>query len=132
MLNTFILSVAEMSSEEELGICEFISEGQGFSGLIKERFSDFNVYEIDKSGQVVHLDNRKIPADAESDIVKDPELNYTNLTDKQRILVSEEEFFAVKALMTSDSDTSPVRINVTDVDNPPPGNGTPENLREAP
>lgn len=116
MLNTFILSVAEMSSEEELGICEFISEGQGFSGLIKERFSDFNVYEIDKSGQVVHLDNRKIPADAESDIVKDPELNYTNLTDKQRILVSEEEFFAVKALMTSDSDTSPVRINVTDVD----------------
>ena len=68
MFHTFILFVAEMSSEEELGICEFISEGQGFSGLIKERFSDFNVYEIDKSGQVVHLDNQKIPADAESDL----------------------------------------------------------------
>ena len=116
MLYECILFFPEMSSEEELGISEFISEGQGFSGLIKERFSDFNVYEIDKTGQVVHLDNQNIPADADSDVVKDPELRYTNLTDKQRILVSEEEFGAVKSLMNSDLNTSPVRINVTDID----------------
>ena len=116
MLYEFNLFFPEMSSEEELGISEFISEGQGFSGLIKERFSDFNVYEIDKTGQVVHLDNQKIPADADSDVVKDPELSYTNLTDKQRILVSEEVFSAVKALMNSDLKTSTVRINVTEID----------------
>ena len=116
MLYDFILFFPEMSSEEELGISEFISEGQGFSGLIKERFSDFNVYEINKTGQVVHLDNQEIPADAESDVVKDPELSYTNLTDKQRILMSEEEFLAVKSLMNSDLNTSPVKINVTDID----------------
>ena len=111
-----ILSLQKMPSEEELGISEFISAGcPGFSGLIKERFSDFNVYEIDKDGRVVHLDNRDIPGDSE--VVQDSELSYTNLTDKQRTLVSEESFNAVKSMSCDENvNPGPVRIDVTEVD----------------
>ena len=37
----------KVSSESDLGISEYLNQDNpGFNGVIKERFSDFNVYEI--------------------------------------------------------------------------------------
>lgn len=42
--------------EEVVGISGFLSQAQpGFSGLVKQRFSDFIVHEVAKNGQVVTL-----------------------------------------------------------------------------
>ena len=48
-----------MHSEAQLGISEFLTpEIAGFRGLLKERFSDFNVFELDKSDQVFHMNTQ--------------------------------------------------------------------------
>ena len=76
----------KVSKEEDLGITEFLNKDNlGFSGVIKERFSDFNVYEIDKSMNVVHLGDQKFPDEG----VVDQIIDYASLTDVQRALVSE-------------------------------------------
>ena len=50
------------SSEADLGILEFLNpDNPGFPGVvIKERYSDFNVTEIVKTGELVVLDNQKV------------------------------------------------------------------------
>uniref|UniRef100_A0A8C1QYG0 Pseudouridylate synthase 7 homolog n=1 Tax=Cyprinus carpio TaxID=7962 RepID=A0A8C1QYG0_CYPCA len=52
-------------SEPDVGILKFISEHKGFSGVLKERYSDFVVHEINKDGKVVVLDDLSVPAEAE-------------------------------------------------------------------
>ncbi|KAA6412201.1 MAG: pseudouridine synthase Pus7 [Lasallia pustulata] len=53
----------QLSKEAEVGITEFVSPDlPGFSGILKKRYTDFLVNEILPSGQVVHLDNLKLPA----------------------------------------------------------------------
>uniref|UniRef100_A0A673H3E7 Pseudouridylate synthase 7 homolog n=1 Tax=Sinocyclocheilus rhinocerous TaxID=307959 RepID=A0A673H3E7_9TELE len=52
-------------SEADVGILKFISEHRGFSGVLKERYSDFVVHEINKDGKIVGLDDLSVPADAE-------------------------------------------------------------------
>ena len=47
--------------EKDVGIEEFASaEGDGFEAIIKHRFSDFSVNEIDKSGNVVRLTSNSL------------------------------------------------------------------------
>ncbi|MCJ1468543.1 hypothetical protein MMC07_007172 [Pseudocyphellaria aurata] len=51
-----------LRKEAECGITEFVSpELQGFTGVLKKRYTDFLVNEILPSGIVVHLDNLKLP-----------------------------------------------------------------------
>lgn len=52
---------AEQLSEIDVGITEYINEGPGFSGIIKARFSDFHVNEIDSEGKVAKLTDTNIP-----------------------------------------------------------------------
>ncbi|EFA08141.1 pseudouridylate synthase 7 homolog [Tribolium castaneum] len=47
--------------EIDVGITEFINTFEGFSGVIKARFSDFQVNEIDPDGQIAKLTNLEIP-----------------------------------------------------------------------
>lgn len=42
-------------TERDVGISEFISSTGGFSGTLKQRYTDFLVNEIDVEGKVVHL-----------------------------------------------------------------------------
>ncbi|XP_038596890.1 pseudouridylate synthase 7 homolog isoform X2 [Tachyglossus aculeatus] len=70
-------------TELDVGITKFVSKHQGFSGILKERYSDFVVHEIGKDGRVSHLDDLSVPVDEE-----DPsEEVFTVLTaeDKQRL-----------------------------------------------
>lgn len=47
--------------EAEVGIFCYISQLPGFSGVLKQRYSDFIVNEVDLDGNVVHLTNLEAP-----------------------------------------------------------------------
>lgn len=58
--------------EGDVGITEYISSSPGFSAIIKQRYSDFIVNEIDEEGRLVRLtslevDRSQMPADEEDD-----------------------------------------------------------------
>ncbi|XP_055914698.1 pseudouridylate synthase 7 homolog [Eupeodes corollae] len=47
--------------ENQVGITEFITAGKGFTGVLKARFSDFHVNEIDLDGTIANLNDYTIP-----------------------------------------------------------------------
>ncbi|XP_053874221.1 pseudouridylate synthase 7 homolog isoform X1 [Malaclemys terrapin pileata] len=51
--------------ELDVGITKFVSSHKGFSGILKERYSDFVVHEIGKDGRISHLDDFSVPVDDE-------------------------------------------------------------------
>lgn len=51
------------SCEDSVGIRAWANTLPGFTGILKQRYSDFMVNEIDASGQVVHLNNKLAPQD---------------------------------------------------------------------
>lgn len=48
-------------TEKDVGITEYIGTSAGFTGIIKARFSDFQVNEIDQAGNVVYLTDTALP-----------------------------------------------------------------------
>ncbi|XP_061496397.1 pseudouridylate synthase 7 homolog [Rhineura floridana] len=50
-------------TELDVGITKFVSSHKGFSGILKERYSDFVVHEIGKDGHTIHLDDFSVPVD---------------------------------------------------------------------
>lgn len=48
-------------SETDVGITQFVGSSPGFTGVIKARFSDFQVNEIDQAGNVVRLTSTALP-----------------------------------------------------------------------
>lgn len=54
--------------EDQVGISEYINKGEGFNGIIKSRFSDFHVNEIDIDGKILHLTDLSIPEEKEGGI----------------------------------------------------------------
>ncbi|XP_068595603.1 pseudouridylate synthase 7 homolog [Brachionichthys hirsutus] len=52
-------------TELDVGILKYVSDHQGFSGILKERYSDFVVHEINKEGKMVHLDDLTVPVEEE-------------------------------------------------------------------
>ncbi|XP_075768170.1 pseudouridylate synthase 7 homolog isoform X2 [Pelodiscus sinensis] len=52
-------------TELDVGITKFVSSHKGFSGILKERYSDFVVHEIGKNGCISHLDDFSVPVDVE-------------------------------------------------------------------
>lgn len=47
--------------EPQAGIIEYVSDNKGFTGILKSRFSDFHVSEIDLNGKVLQLDDFTVP-----------------------------------------------------------------------
>ncbi|KAJ5970233.1 uncharacterized protein N7479_000151 [Penicillium vulpinum] len=61
-----VLSVAQTLKEAEVGITEFVSnDTEGFSGILKKRYTDFMVNEIMTTGEVVHLRSIDTPSKPE-------------------------------------------------------------------
>uniref|UniRef100_A0A8C8G1G4 Pseudouridylate synthase 7 homolog n=1 Tax=Oncorhynchus tshawytscha TaxID=74940 RepID=A0A8C8G1G4_ONCTS len=52
-------------TELDVGILKCVSEHKGFSGILKERYSDFVVHEVNKEGKTVQLDDLSVPEEAE-------------------------------------------------------------------
>lgn len=57
------LDVGSRLKESDIGITEYIGKHPGFVAIIKERYNDFHVNEIDLDGQVVKLTHQDIPPD---------------------------------------------------------------------
>ncbi|XP_015788927.1 pseudouridylate synthase 7 homolog [Tetranychus urticae] len=55
-------------SEKEAFITEFIGDHQGFTGEIKQRYSDFLVHEVDQSGHVVRLTDLTQPIEEQKPV----------------------------------------------------------------
>ncbi|GAB7343897.1 hypothetical protein MBLNU457_1853t1 [Dothideomycetes sp. NU457] len=53
---------AQSEQETKFGITVFASPNSGFSGIVKQRYTDFLVNEIQSNGQVLHLDSLALPA----------------------------------------------------------------------
>ncbi|XP_028026407.1 pseudouridylate synthase 7 homolog [Bombyx mandarina] len=69
-------------SESEIGITEYISDHKGFIGIIKWRYSDFQVSEINEDGVIAKLTDLKPPEPPEDEVIDDDEsllLNKYNL-----------------------------------------------------
>uniref|UniRef100_A0A3P9MKK1 Pseudouridylate synthase 7 homolog n=1 Tax=Oryzias latipes TaxID=8090 RepID=A0A3P9MKK1_ORYLA len=67
--DTFADMMKHGLTETDVGILKYVSDHEGFSGILKERYSDFVVHEINKQGKTVHLDDVSVPADTEDDDV---------------------------------------------------------------
>ncbi|PIK48802.1 putative pseudouridylate synthase 7-like [Apostichopus japonicus] len=52
---------SSMLREGDVGILTYIGDHKGFTGIIKERYEDFVVHEIDEKNQVVHLTDFTCP-----------------------------------------------------------------------
>ena len=60
--------------ETDLGITEFMTpETCGFTGILKHRYSDFVVHEIDINGKEVKLTDLSLPPKASSEVDDVPE-----------------------------------------------------------
>ncbi|KAG7671010.1 hypothetical protein Ndes2437A_g04655 [Nannochloris sp. 'desiccata'] len=55
-----------MSNEEDVGIKAYTTKTDPFTGILRHRFTDFKVNEIDLNGNVAHLTNFDIPTPAVS------------------------------------------------------------------
>ena len=115
--------------EEDVGITEYLAaELEGFEAIIKHRFSDFNVNEIDRAGNVTRLKSMKLPeekpvaANADVDAGKWPK--HSELTADEQKGVSSLQWIRVlelakKTLMQdkpADGDT--VTIDITTKEKP--------------
>ncbi|XP_064473633.1 pseudouridylate synthase 7 homolog [Ornithodoros turicata] len=91
-------------SESSVGITEYIGTHKGFTGHLKQRYSDFLVNEIAPSGEVVRLKSFEGPANdaAEED-------SYINTT-----VVSKETLDKMNALVSGDT-AGQITIDVTDL-----------------
>uniref|UniRef100_UPI00398ED770 pseudouridylate synthase 7 homolog isoform X2 n=1 Tax=Pristiophorus japonicus TaxID=55135 RepID=UPI00398ED770 len=69
--------------EQDVGITKFVSIHQGFAGILKERYSDFVVHEINKDGKVVVLDDLSVPANDEEP--SEDIFSVLSAQDKQRL-----------------------------------------------
>ncbi|KAJ8382798.1 hypothetical protein SKAU_G00035760 [Synaphobranchus kaupii] len=70
-------------TELDVGILEFVSKHEGFSGILKERYSDFVVNEINREGKIVRLDDLTVPVDPEEPPSGQPE-EVQVLTEEQK------------------------------------------------
>ena len=60
-------------SEKDFGIEEYISSQKGINGIIKQRYSDFMVREIDQSGRIITLNSiTQLPEEAPNPDLKIP------------------------------------------------------------
>ena len=107
-----------MFTETQLGISEFLSpEIAGFQGVIKERFSDFNVYELDQALRVVRLNNQSLEkkVDKGNKNVEEADFIYSSVPESVRTLLSDIQFSMIKSLNSDASFCDPIRINVSEV-----------------
>ncbi|XP_022816199.1 pseudouridylate synthase 7 homolog [Spodoptera litura] len=60
-------------SEEDIGVTEYVSKHEGFNGIIKSRYSDFQVSEINEQGEIAKLTCLKPPPAPEEEAVSEDE-----------------------------------------------------------
>ncbi|GBC02793.1 hypothetical protein RclHR1_04820011 [Rhizophagus clarus] len=103
------IEVYQMIREQDVGIIEYANPSiPGFSGVIKQRFSDFMVNEIDNSRNIVHLTNFDIPK-VENPVDK-PEIPKEKISDEQafqemKTLLGEETSNRIQSLLSGQDES---------------------------
>ncbi|CAH2107859.1 unnamed protein product [Euphydryas editha] len=98
-------------SEKDIGVTEYLSEHEGFNGIIKSRYSDFQVSEINEEGEVAKLTDLSPPEPpADIEVMEDEDLlNKYNL----EILPMDTWDNINKISIATDNSVEPVKIDVT-------------------
>ncbi|XP_075073818.1 multisubstrate pseudouridine synthase 7 isoform X2 [Nicotiana tabacum] len=65
--NLLPVTMMKTMDESDVGISCYISKLPGFRGILKQRYSDFIVNEVDLDGNVVHLTSLEAPAECSED-----------------------------------------------------------------
>ncbi|XP_054733403.1 pseudouridylate synthase 7 homolog [Anastrepha obliqua] len=102
--------------EDQVGITEFVNESAGFTGIVKSRFSDFHVNEIDPNGKVLHLNDLSVPK-APVETLNEEELA-TSRDQFGGIITADiwEKISALAAMKAKDPAAHPIDINVSNLD----------------
>ncbi|XP_056273537.1 pseudouridylate synthase 7 homolog [Pseudoliparis swirei] len=84
-------------TELDVGILKYVSDHEGFSGILKERYSDFVVHEISKQGKILHLDDLTVPPEVEEvpEVQPQPE-EYDVLTEEQKTQLEKLQLYKNK------------------------------------
>nr|XP_040017540.1 pseudouridylate synthase 7 homolog isoform X2 [Gasterosteus aculeatus aculeatus] len=96
-VETFADMMKHGLTELDVGILKYVSDHEGFSGILKERYSDFVVNEISKQGKIVHLDDLSVPPEAEEVPEVEPQPEDSDvLTEEQKKQLGELQLFKNK------------------------------------
>lgn len=93
--------------ESNLGITEYVNQEEGFSAIVKQRYSDFQVHEVDMLGNIAHLTDQTLPEKVEE---------AEELTEEQINSLSSKEWASIESLLDSttvEGETPSVQIDVT-------------------
>lgn len=97
-------------NEEDVGITQFITDTPGFSGVIKARFSDFQVNEIDLDGNIAKLTDQSIPKEFhKKKVVSEP----IDLAQTPSEYIPQDTWVSIKSIL--DNDALSVELNVDKV-----------------
>lgn len=99
----------EQLSEKDIGATQYISDVKGFSGIIKARFSDFHVNEIDLDGKICILTDTKIPK-----LEPDP-IDPNTITESPFSQVTTSMWIEIKEMMSDKDSDKVITIDITDV-----------------
>ncbi|XP_063984046.1 pseudouridylate synthase 7 homolog isoform X2 [Diachasmimorpha longicaudata] len=98
--------VTNRLKEVDIGVTEFVGTHEHINGIVKERFNDFHVHEINTNGERSQLTNQDIPA------APDDALDMNELKKN----LPQETWDRIKLLSVADTSISTVEIDVTDMD----------------
>ncbi|GMI79207.1 hypothetical protein like AT3G04820 [Hibiscus trionum] len=114
------LTIMTTITESDVGILCSISNLPGFRGILKQRYSDFIVNEVDNEGNVVHLTSLDAPPEAfeEGETKTSDQLNksYASEIEKFRSLACETDVDSLETLINkitsgSEEDISPIVLS---------------------
>ncbi|CAH1389798.1 unnamed protein product [Nezara viridula] len=92
--------------EEDVGITKYVSSNAGFTGILKHRFTDFQVHEIDPDGKLVELTSTSVPEVVPED----------NLFEVDKSIISEDIWTKIEETLKSENNDQIVEIDVTNKD----------------
>ncbi|XP_059153682.1 pseudouridylate synthase 7 homolog [Physella acuta] len=96
-------------TEIQAGITEYLGEHEGFSAVIKQRYSDFIVNEVDLDGNEVHLTQMTCPVE-ETDEDKKAEDNNDKIVLEKPDVISDEDLSKIDNLVKTGDKTGTVNI----------------------
>lgn len=83
-------------SEEDVGITEYLSNIEGFSAVIKARFSDFQVNEIHLEGTIARLSDLSVPKDFQMKLAT---CDYKEVIDSPSQFIPDDKWEDMKKLL---------------------------------
>ncbi|TMW52189.1 hypothetical protein DOY81_002748 [Sarcophaga bullata] len=114
-----VFTIKDNLKEEQVGITEYINAGEGFAGILKSRFSDFHVNEIDLNDKILHLTDLSIPEQKEEELSAE---EVTKTQEELKNIISNDvwqqmnELKLAKVDMSKNPQDSAIFIDVTELD----------------